>query len=529
MSVTVTHQGRRAKIALGSAHVAVREVVARAKAHFGLEGSFGLRTTRGRRADVPDAAAWAHTGLSNCELELVRRAGGGGGAVRAAAAVSRMGSARGPCRSRSTRARRWPRSSSAWWPRAPAAGPAAPRRRSGSCGIDSRARTSGGRSGISATAAARPCASTWNWERSPTAPRRPRSGRATRRHPPLRRRRRGQSLRRPQGRHNPQRRSRPLRAAAVRAAAVRALAASATRFPTLLGWRPRARRAATVLWSLSSTWRRSSANRASLACARSAPGTGVLRAASRRPAASRCSPLSDSEERRGGEPWLVLCDAGARDAARLTRALDMLRPLAAPGLRRRPSTRSRRIASTCAAGRRGSGAGGIRRPSAARASCGSGPRRPRAPARRQTAKFGSCRRPPGRGPRRRARRRPRRQLATCRAGTRRRRQGGGRARARPSPGRRRAGRRGRCATSPRSKRRASTTVACSGSSFPTGACLTALPSARALLRSLRRRRRSGPAGPRLLALRGAAAEGPPARRDRKPAGPRVGASRAGLC
>ena len=75
----MTHQGRRAKIALGSAHVAVREVVARAKAHFGLEGSFGLRTTRGRRADVPDAAAWAHTGLSNnCELELVRRAGGGG-------------------------------------------------------------------------------------------------------------------------------------------------------------------------------------------------------------------------------------------------------------------------------------------------------------------------------------------------------------------------------------------------------------------------------------------------------------------
>ena len=94
MSVTVTHQGRRAKIALGSAHVAVREVVARAKAHFGLEGSFGLRTTRGRRADVPDAAAWAHTGLSNnCELELVRRAGGGGGAVRVAAAVSHMGSA----------------------------------------------------------------------------------------------------------------------------------------------------------------------------------------------------------------------------------------------------------------------------------------------------------------------------------------------------------------------------------------------------------------------------------------------------
>ena len=90
----MTHQGRRAKIALGSAHVAVREVVARAKAHFGLEGSFGLRTTRGRRAEVPDAAAWAHTGLSNnCELELVRRAGGGGGAVRVAAAVSHMGSA----------------------------------------------------------------------------------------------------------------------------------------------------------------------------------------------------------------------------------------------------------------------------------------------------------------------------------------------------------------------------------------------------------------------------------------------------
>ena len=83
MSVTVTHQGRRAKIALGSAHVAVREVVARAKAHFGLEGSFGLRTTRGRRADVPDAAAWAHTGLSNnCELEHVRRPPGGRAAGR---------------------------------------------------------------------------------------------------------------------------------------------------------------------------------------------------------------------------------------------------------------------------------------------------------------------------------------------------------------------------------------------------------------------------------------------------------------
>jgi len=95
MSVTVTFQGRRGKIALGSAHVAVTEVVARAKSHFGLEGSFGLRTTRGRRADVPDAAAWAHTGLSNnCELELVRRAGGGGGgAVRVAAAVSHLGSA----------------------------------------------------------------------------------------------------------------------------------------------------------------------------------------------------------------------------------------------------------------------------------------------------------------------------------------------------------------------------------------------------------------------------------------------------
>ena len=93
MSVTVTFQGRRGKIALGSAHVAVTAVVARAKAHFGLEGSFGLRTTRGRRADVPDAAAWAHTGLSNnCELELVRRAGGGG-AVRVAAAVSHLGSA----------------------------------------------------------------------------------------------------------------------------------------------------------------------------------------------------------------------------------------------------------------------------------------------------------------------------------------------------------------------------------------------------------------------------------------------------
>ena len=295
MSVTVTHQGRRAKIALGSAHVAVREVVARAKAHFGLEGSFGLRTTRGRRADVPDAAAWAHTGLSNnCELELVRRAGGGGGAVRVAAAVRTWARRRGPCRSRSTRARRWPQSSSAWWPRAPRRRTrCAARRRSGSCGIDSRARTSGGRSGISATAAARPCASTWNCSA--------RRRRGAAREAAARRggTRRcggggGQSLRRPQSRHNPQRRSRPLRRRPRRRR--RALAAAprpASRRRCWGGGRGFGgpRRAVVLLKYVEAVLRQPSLPRVR---ARSAPGTRRLRAASRPPAASRCSPLSDS-------------------------------------------------------------------------------------------------------------------------------------------------------------------------------------------------------------------------------------------
>ncbi|KAH8056790.1 hypothetical protein JL721_9909 [Aureococcus anophagefferens] len=98
MSVTILHAGRRQKISLSSNHVPVHKIVAEAVAKFGLSdgASYGLRTTRGRRADVDECAAWAHTGLSNnCELELVRKAGGGGagGPVRVAVAVSHRGSA----------------------------------------------------------------------------------------------------------------------------------------------------------------------------------------------------------------------------------------------------------------------------------------------------------------------------------------------------------------------------------------------------------------------------------------------------
>ncbi|KAH8066674.1 hypothetical protein JL720_12666 [Aureococcus anophagefferens] len=98
MSVTILHAGRRQKISLSSNHVPVHKIVAEAVAKFGLSdgASYGLRTTRGRRADVDECAAWSHTGLSNnCELELVKKTGGGGagGPVRVAVAVSHRWSA----------------------------------------------------------------------------------------------------------------------------------------------------------------------------------------------------------------------------------------------------------------------------------------------------------------------------------------------------------------------------------------------------------------------------------------------------
>ena len=64
MSVTILHAGRRQKISLSSNHVPVHKIVAEAVAKFGLSdgASYGLRTTRGRRADVDECAAWAHTG-----------------------------------------------------------------------------------------------------------------------------------------------------------------------------------------------------------------------------------------------------------------------------------------------------------------------------------------------------------------------------------------------------------------------------------------------------------------------------------
>ena len=93
MSCTVLYQGRRHKISLPSRHAPVHQLISLAKAAFGIEGSFGLRTTRGRRQDVDPGAAWAHTGLpNNCELELVPAKAAAGG-VRVAAAVAHLDSA----------------------------------------------------------------------------------------------------------------------------------------------------------------------------------------------------------------------------------------------------------------------------------------------------------------------------------------------------------------------------------------------------------------------------------------------------
>ena len=331
MSVTVTHQGRRAKIALGSAHVAVREVVARAKAHFGLEGSFGLRTTRGRRAEVPDAAAWAHTGLSNnCELELVRRAGGGGGAVRVAAAVSHMGSA--------------PRTVSfavdagtslaAVVERlvAEGAAPPDPLRRAptvGSCEIGSRARTSGGRSGISATAAARPCASRGTGVADGAAPpsgaRRaaPAAAAAAAARPIV------ASYRAVTSRSAAAARC---AAAAVRAA-VRALAAAPRPASRRRRWGGGGGSGGPRLCCGPPQVRGGGARQPSLPRVRAIRAGNAAFAGRVAPAAaSRCSPLSDST--RNGAAAASARAVRRRCARRrtLTRALDMLRPLAAPGL-----------------------------------------------------------------------------------------------------------------------------------------------------------------------------------------------------
>jgi len=93
MSCVVVYKGRRHKVKLSSAHAPVHTIIAEATAHFGIEGAFGLRTTRGRRVDVDGSAPWAHTGLSNnCELELVAAAASGGGTVRVAASVRHRGS-----------------------------------------------------------------------------------------------------------------------------------------------------------------------------------------------------------------------------------------------------------------------------------------------------------------------------------------------------------------------------------------------------------------------------------------------------
>ena len=335
MSVTVTHQGRRAKIALGSAHVAVREVVARAKAHFGLEGSFGLRTTRGRRADVPDAAAWAHTGLSNnCELELVRRAGGGGGAVRVAAAVSHMGSA--------------PRTVSfavdagtslaAVVERlvAEGAAPPDPLRRAPTVRVmrdrfagEDLGRTLGdlGYGGgaavrlhvelgaladgaappekrprdeaapaVAAAAAARPIVASPTEPSQPAAPQPPAA---------------------PPSAPPPPAPSPPLRDPLPDAVAGVAAAGSAGRDCAVV-----------LLKYVEAVLRQPSLPRVRAIRAGNAAFAGRVAPAG---GVAVLSALGFHEERRGGEPWLVLCDAGARDAARLTRALDMLRPLAAPG------------------------------------------------------------------------------------------------------------------------------------------------------------------------------------------------------